>query len=82
MPSLKCFTLVSPAPTADSGNGDGGSGDGGGGGTEPLEVRLVDGDTEHSGRVEIRYRGEWGIICDDKWDINDATVICRMLGYK
>ncbi|XP_021351066.1 deleted in malignant brain tumors 1 protein-like isoform X2 [Mizuhopecten yessoensis] len=57
------------------------SGAGGGGAGQPLEVRMVDGDKEHSGRVEIRYKGEWGVICDDKWDINDARVICRMLGY-
>ncbi|XP_036359157.1 atrial natriuretic peptide-converting enzyme-like isoform X2 [Octopus sinensis] len=48
---------------------------------ETLEIRLADGE-EHSGRVEIKYLNEWGVVCDDKWDINDANVVCRMLGYK
>ena len=44
-------------------------------------VRLVDGISARDGRIEINARGRWGTITDDNFDLVEADIVCRQLGF-
>ena len=45
------------------------------------DVRLVGGQSQNEGRVEVCVNGGWGTVTIDYWSSRDVEVICRQLGY-
>ena len=45
------------------------------------EVQLRNGFSFLAGRVELCRDGEWGTVCDQTWDTQDANVLCGQLGF-
>lgn len=46
------------------------------------DVQLVGDNRYHSfGWVEVCIDGIWGKVCNDQWTNQDASVLCRQLGF-
>lgn len=43
------------------------------------DIRLAGTNKSTYGRLEVRFNGEWGTVCDDGFDEKDADVACRQL---
>ena len=54
------------------------------GGQQEGAVRLVNDRDGVSvcGRVEIFHDGQWGTVCDDRWNAAGGNVVCKQLGYR
>ena len=45
-------------------------------------MRLVGGSSYNEGVVEVYYNGRWGSVCYYGWDEQDASIVCKQLGFK
>ncbi|KAM7035040.1 scavenger receptor cysteine-rich type 1 protein M130-like [Acridotheres tristis] len=48
--------------------------------TDAVELRLAGSGNPCAGRVEVKLQGQWGSVVDDRWDMEDAEVVCQHLG--
>ena len=44
------------------------------------DVRLIGGDNEFGGRVEVCINRAWGTVCSRYWGSEEARVVCNQLG--
>jgi len=44
-------------------------------------IRLMKSEMPLTGRVEIFHDNQWGTICSDDWDVHDADIACKQLGF-
>lgn len=45
------------------------------------DIRLVGGANMNEGRLELYVNGTWGTVCDDMFNIIEAIIVCRQLGF-
>ncbi|XP_064408630.1 deleted in malignant brain tumors 1 protein [Latimeria chalumnae] len=47
---------------------------------DAMKIRIVESSSPCEGVVEVYYRGVWGSVCSQSWDLKDAAVVCKQLG--
>lgn len=45
------------------------------------DIRLLGGQVQSEGRVEVCVNKAWGTVCDDVWTTSDANVACKQAGF-
>ncbi|EDV27499.1 uncharacterized protein TRIADDRAFT_53245 [Trichoplax adhaerens] len=46
-----------------------------------VPVRLISPKNCSIGRLEVYYSGSWGTVCKNQFDLKDANVVCKQLGF-
>ncbi|XP_060552053.1 scavenger receptor cysteine-rich type 1 protein M130-like, partial [Ruditapes philippinarum] len=44
-------------------------------------IKLLNGTSNYTGRLEVEYKQHYGSVCDRDFDVDDAIVVCRSLGF-
>ena len=44
-------------------------------------MRLAGGSVKSQGRLEVCLNGTWGAVCGDSFNISEAGVACKQLGF-
>ena len=47
-----------------------------------VTVKLEPSSSQTRGLIQVMYNNTWGSVCSEYWDLEDANVICRQLGYE
>ena len=50
-------------------------------GMDEDSIRLSGGQNAHEGYLDVFLNEHWFSVCDSNWDLLDAIVACRQLGY-
>ena len=45
------------------------------------DIQLIGGEIPTEGTIQICLNQQWGTVCDDFWQPQDANVVCRQLGF-
>ena len=45
------------------------------------DIRLVGGETESEGQVEMCFNGVWSAVCANGWNEIAANIVCSQLGF-